>query len=169
MSVKKADRTQSSFEVISNAIYMRGQFDLLFIRNLGIKQQDCILRLKYDIPINDEENKQEFVLDFLLKEKSCLSNLVRNINQYVIMANSIYPNSIEEYNLRREFQNRAISLCFTLTNELQYLLEVLNVNGNDYLNYYEMIKKEIVLIKGWRKSDNKFKKKFEAHIKKENN
>lgn len=70
MSVKKADRTQSSFEVISNAIYMRGQFDLLFIRNLGIKQKDCILRPKYDIPINDEENKQEFVLDFLLKEKS---------------------------------------------------------------------------------------------------
>ena len=78
------------------------------------------------------------------------------------MANSIYPNSIEEYNLRREFQNRAIGLCFSLINELQYLLEVLNVDGDNYLNYYEMIREEVALIKGWRKSDNKFKKKFEA-------
>jgi hypothetical protein len=51
MSIKKADRTESVFEAISHAIYMRGQFDLLFIRNMGIKNQDSILRQKYDIPI----------------------------------------------------------------------------------------------------------------------
>jgi hypothetical protein len=59
MSIKKADRTESVFEAISHAIYMRGQFDLLFIRNMEIKNQDSILRQKYDIPINDTESKQE--------------------------------------------------------------------------------------------------------------
>lgn len=161
MSIKKADRTESVFEVISHAIYMRGQFDLLFIRNMGIKNQDSILRQKYDIPINDTESKQEFVTNFLSKEKIYISNLTRSVIQYITMANSIYPTSMEEYSHRRYLQNNAIGLCFTLISELQYLLEVLNVNGNNYLYYYEIINKEIALIKGWRKSDNKFKKHFD--------
>lgn len=44
-----------------------------------------------------------------------------------------------------------------LTQELQYAIETLPVDVNKYLRFAEMIQTEINLLKGWRKSDNKFK------------
>jgi len=40
---------------------------------------------------------------------------------------------------------------------LQYAIETLPVDVNKYLRFAEMIQTEINLLKGWRKSDNKFK------------
>ena len=48
-------------------------------------------------------------------------------------------------------------LCYRLTQELQYAIETLPVDVNVYLQFGEAIQTEINLIKGWRKSDNKFK------------
>ena len=42
--------------------------------------------------------------------------------------------------------------------ELQYAIETLPVDVNKYSRFGEMIQTEINLIKGWRKSDNKFKR-----------
>jgi hypothetical protein len=44
--------------------------------------------------------------------------------------------------------------------ELQYTIEILPVNINKYIRFVEDIEKEIKLLKGWRKKDNKFKKSF---------
>ena len=37
-------------------------------------------------------------------------------------------------------------------------METLPVNADKYLRFGELIEKEIALLKGWRKSDNKFKR-----------
>lgn len=67
------------------------------------------------------------------------------------------PTVREELTERRIHQDRAIGLCYTLTQELQYAIETLPVDVNTYLRFGEAIQTEINLIKGWRKSDNKFK------------
>ena len=59
---------------------------------------------------------------------------------------------------RRICQDKAIGLCYRLTHELQYAIETLPVDVNKYLRFAEMIQTEINLLKGWRKSDNKFKR-----------
>jgi hypothetical protein len=41
---------------------------------------------------------------------------------------------------------------------LQYAIETLPVDVNTYLRFGEGIQTEINLLKGWRKSDNKFKR-----------
>lgn len=71
--------------------------------------------------------------------------------------NSIYPTYREELIERRVHQDRAVGQCYGLTQELQYAIETLPVDVNKYLRFAEMIQTEINLLKGWRKSDNKFK------------
>ena len=45
---------------------------------------------------------------------------------------------------------------------MQYAIETLPVDVNKYLRFADMIQTEINLIKGWRKSDNKFRKGFSS-------
>lgn len=65
---------------------------------------------------------------------------------------------MEELVERRLHQDRAIGQCYRLTQELQYAIETLPVDVNKYLRFGELIQTEINLLKGWRKSDNKFKR-----------
>lgn len=67
---------------------------------------------------------------------------------------------MEELIERRLHQDKAIGQCYRLTQELQYAIETLPVDVNKYLRFATMIQTEINLLKGWRKSDNKFKRAF---------
>ena len=58
---------------------------------------------------------------------------------------------------RRLHQDEAVGQCYRLVQELQYAIETLPVDVNTYTRFGEAIQTEINLIKGWRKSDNKFK------------
>ena len=93
------------------------------------------------------------VTDLLLRDFGY--DLDKAVKVYV--ANSIYPTYREELIERRVHQDRAVGQCYRLTQELQYAIETLPVDVNKYLRFAEMIQTEINLLKGWRKSDNKFK------------
>jgi hypothetical protein len=49
--------------------------------------------------------------------------------------------------------------------ELQYTIETLPVDIQKYVRFTDSINKEINLLKGWRKADNKFKKQFKKDVK----
>lgn len=95
---------------------------------------------------------------FIADERKTIVDCLRNITEEVYVANSIYPSTYEELVERRLHQDRAIGQCCRLMQELQYAMETLPVDVNKYLHFAEMIQTEITLIKGWRKSDNKFKR-----------
>ena len=94
---------------------------------------------------------------FIADERQVVKNCLRDITEYVYTANSIYPSIMEELVERRILQDKAIGQCYRLTQELQYAIETLPVDTNKYTRFAEMIQTEINLLKGWRKSDNKFK------------
>lgn len=54
----------------------------------------------------------------------------------------------------------AIGNCEQLLQEMQYIISIIPVDAQKYIRYVEMIEKEIALLKGWRKSDNKILKKI---------
>ena len=43
---------------------------------------------------------------------------------------------------------------------MQYIISIIPVDAQKYMRYVDMIEKEIALLKGWRKSDNKILKKI---------
>ena len=90
----------------------------------------------------------------------CTDTLIKNI----IDANLIYVTSLAECDQRRIKQNEAIGVCGNLYRELQYLKRHLPINLNWLVGTLALVKREELLLKGWRRSDNKTRKKIEGKI-----
>lgn len=75
------------------------------------------------------------------------------------MANSIYPSETHakllEFLTRRFYMNKAIGLCYSLKQEIQYVIRTLPVDINKYERFAIEIDKQIALYKGVRLADNR--------------
>lgn len=102
------------------------------------------------------DNFPSWLLD---KERDYFMDLLRDLIKNICCANTIRITNNEEYYLRRNYQNMAICNCECLLQEMQYVIYICHPNVEKYMIYVDIIEKEITLLKGWRKSDNKFLKK----------
>ena len=176
MAVIKRKRKESQFEVFHHFYKMRREITDLLLRDFGYstrKSEKHLEKMFAGRPyeeLNDDEKiryksrrsrDEAFQEWFILDQRKAIMDCLRNIQENVAMANSIYPYYMEELIERRLFQDRAIGQCNRLIQELQYAMETLPVDINKYLRFSDSIQREINLLKGWRKSDNKFVKKFE--------
>lgn len=173
MSVLKSKRKESQFEVFHHLYKMRKEVTDLLLRDFGYDYERSVKKIeksfggrKPEELSEDEKTRYEYVTSknesfaqwFILDERKVITDCLRDITKEVFIANSIYPMYMEELVERRLHQDLAIGQCYRLTQELQYVIETLPVNVNKYLRFAEMIQKEIDLLKGWRKSDNKYKR-----------
>lgn len=173
MSVLKAKRKSSQFEVFHHFYKTRKEITDLLLRDFGYDLERAEKRVakmfggrNYEELTPEEKvrydklkaKNEAFDNWFIEDERKCIVDCLREITKEVFMANSIYPTVMEELVERRLCQDRAVGQCYRLTQELQYAIETLPVDVNKYLRFADMIQTEINLIKGWRKSDNKFKR-----------
>lgn len=79
----------------------------------------------------------------------------------ITAANTIYPQSMHEYEMRRDYQNKAIITVEQIIQLLQFMLSTLPVSADRFKPVTELLMKEGALLRGWRKADNKLKEKFE--------
>lgn len=88
-------------------------------------------------------------------------NLCAEIVGDIYRANALFVTNLAEYEQRRLYQDKAIANCQVLKQELQSIVDVITgLNINKYKVPIEMIEKELSLIKAWRKSDIRFKKRI---------
>lgn len=173
MSVLKAKRKSSQFEVFHHLYKTRKEITDLLLRDFGYdleRAEKRVAKLFGGKPYEELTPEEKVRYDklkakneafdnwFIEDERKCIVDCLREITKEVFTANSIYPTVMEELVERRLCQDRAIGQCYRLTQELQYAIETLPVDVNKYLRFADMIQTEINLIKGWRKSDNKFKR-----------
>ena len=173
MSVLKSKRKVSQFEVFHHLYKTRKEITDLLLRDFGYDFGRAEKRLEkvfggkpYDALTDEEKNRYDSLKKkneafdewFIADERQVIVDCLRSITENVFVANSIYPMYPEELVERRVHQDRAIGQCYRLTQELQYAIETLPVDIDKYLRFGELIQTEINLIKGWRKSDNKFKR-----------
>lgn len=172
MSVLKNKRKASQFEVFHHLYKMRRDITELLLRDFGYSYEKSDKRLlkrfngRGYADLTEAEQLQYDRLKqrweafddwFIYDERQVIVDCLREITKHVFIANSIYPTCEEEYIQRRLHQDEAIGQCYRLTQELQYAIETLPVDVNTYLQFGEAIQTEINLIKGWRKTDNKFR------------
>lgn len=172
MSVLKSKRKPSQFEVFHHLNKMRKEVTDLLLRDFGYDLDKAVKKVEttfggrpYEELSPDEKVRYEKLMGkntafaewFIADERKVIVDCLRNITEEVYVANSIYPTYREELVERRVHQDRAVGQCYRLTQELQYAIETLPVDVNKYLRFAEMIQTEINLLKGWRKSGNKFK------------
>ena len=171
MSVLKAKRKSSQFEVFHHFYKTRKEITDLLLRDFGYdleRAEKRVAKMFGGKPYEELTPEEKVRYDklkakneafdnwFIEDERKCIVDCLREITKEVFTANSIYPTVMEELVERRLCQDRAIGQCYRLTQELQYAIETLPVDVNKYLRFADMIQTEINLIKGWRKSDNKF-------------
>ena len=172
MSVLKSKRKPSQFEVFHHLNKVRQEVTDLLLRDFGYSFEKAEKRLHKRFggrefeALTDVEKDQYNRLKkryeafdewFIEDERKVVIDCLRSIGEHVYTANSIYPTLHEELVERRVHQDLAIGQCYRLVQELQYAIETLPVDVNTYLRFGADIQKEVDLIKGWRKSDNKFK------------
>ena len=172
MFVVKRKRKPSQFEVFHHLYKLRRDITDLLLRDFGYsfekseKKLNKRFRNRSYEELSDSEKQQYDRLKarwkafdewFIQDERKVIIDCLREITKHVYIANSIYPTVPEELIQRRLHQDEALGQCYRLTQELQYSIETLPVDVNIYTRFGEAIQTEINLIKGWRKSDNKFK------------
>lgn len=175
MSVVKRKRKESQFEVFHHFYKVRKEITDLLLRDFGYsskKSEEYLAKTFGKRPyheLNDAEKKHyddrkektnSFEEWFIIDQRDSVMDCLRSVQEHIFVANSIYPHYKEELIERRIHQDRAIGQCNRLLQELQYAIETLPVDIDKYLRFSDGIEKEISLIKGWRKSDNKFAKNF---------
>lgn len=173
MSVLKRKRKQSSFEVYHHLYQTRREITDFLLRDFGYSQQKAESKLLRRLGLESlegmTENQREqyerekqrneaFAAWFIKDERQVVIDCLREITKEVFLANSIYPTTPEELTRRRLHQDEAVGQCYRLIQELQYAIETLPVNVNAYTRFAEMLETQANLIKGWRKSDNKFRR-----------
>lgn len=143
MSVPKSKRKRSRFEVF---------------HNMQRLQKELVKYLMLDFGVTRCTNLGE--AQFLDLKFERIINLCADIVGDIHRANDLFVTNLLEYGQRRLYQDKAIANCDVLKQELQSIVDIMpGLNINKYKTSIKMIDKEIVLIKSWRKSDIRLKKK----------
>lgn len=171
MSVPKGRRTQSRFEASHHYFRLRDEVTKLILEDFGFseeKYQKEIERFREwhrnDPNIEEQtarmqKRSEAFRKWFIDEEGRAILQLLRNIEREFTTGNSIYPSDtparLLEFLTRRQHINRAIGLCYTLKQEIQYAIRTLPVDINKYERFAVAIDEQIALYKGVRQADNR--------------
>lgn len=135
MSVLKANRKPSPFEVEHYAYKIRTVITDLALRKFGLKEY--IEKPKpeayskwnqqqkdgYDKSVaKNRERYEAFIEWFIPDEQKVILNLCRNMIHEIFLANEIYPQHLCECDERRIHQDLALGYCENLIQELQYVI-----------------------------------------------
>ena len=177
MSVIVPYRDLSDMEYYKVAVTIRNDITKWLLRDFGSHKRMKPLRMVIKDASEEETkavndifeahgqslNKQflkEYPEWFLEFERDRLIKYSCDIVINIIKANSIYPQCMAELEQRRCLQNVSISSCYAVFGELEFIESFFNKDLNFLSDVLEHTKREIHLLKGWRQSDNRFKKNF---------
>ena len=171
MSVPKGKRGESYMEFFYNAYKMNDAITFFLLKDFGTKSHVRDLKtftynakmeaedtesfkklcLKYDIDV--ESSYPLYLLEFY---RNSILNLLANIIFDITQANTIYPTSEYDFNIRRQFQWKAIGGCYQLLQMMQTVIRIFQPKDKEkFMPYVDLITKEIELLKKWKKNDNK--------------
>lgn len=161
MSVLVSKRKESKLEVIVYSYEIHRMLLEFMQRNFGIKNFKLMVRRRYIAGKDEFEDYYKY--RYLLTEsKNRINYLASLLTANLVGANVRYPVSMKEYEKRRECQNDALVNCEQLIQELQHIVDVFDVDINQYERYVTAIDREIGLIKSWRQRDNKIKARLQG-------
>ena len=181
MSVRKDKRNQSKMDFFKYADRINEQVTRWLLTNFGEKKiKSDINHIIKDISMEDQKqitdifNKYDIQSKYILKVeypewyithlRECIFKIISDLWSNITHANSIYSTTLEEANTRRLYQDEAIANCYDLLHQMQNAANIISFNLNQLSPILDDIDKEISLLKGWRQSDNKIRKKLQNEL-----
>lgn len=169
MSVLARNRGIASMEFYRTAIELRHKLTKLLLRDLGLKTMVRNMRVNTkqmepdDLAtwqkINEKYGFARIPGDYpewlIEKLRDSIWDILRDMTLNITKAYTIWATTKAEADARRLAQDNAIANCESLLKEMELAISVLPVDAEKYMQYVALIDKEIALLKGWRKGDNK--------------
>ena len=179
MSVLKNLRNLSEMEFYKQAIEIRKGITTWLLKDFGYKRNPKSVKqvLKH---IEEEDQKtitsiyekygynpnkafqSEYPEWFVNFERELIAEILQELVANITSANSIFAVRDFEYDLRRSYQDKAIICCFKLYQELQYIISLFGTDLNRFIPMLDTVEREVELLKGWRRADNKARKQTEG-------
>lgn len=130
MSVVKSKRTESELQVVTKAIELSS----------------------YTIHICSNEK------NFPKRYRWCLTGKIvkHTIDtcNYINMANSVFVSNIEDFNTRRQYQNKALASTYALLTMMDIAYNTFNIDDDRIEHWTGLVIDAQSLIRNWRKSDS---------------
>lgn len=168
MSVVARKRNVSKYEFYKNAVFLRKQITLFLLRDFGVKM---VRNLKIRTGRMDEDDAKklteiltkynleripgEYPEWLIEKLRDSVWGYLRDMMKAITSAYSIWATNRTEAEERRIWQDRAVAACENLYKDFELAIELLPVDVQKYMPYVDLIEREIALLKGWRKQDNR--------------
>lgn len=169
MSVLARNRSLSKLEFYKNAVELRKKMTFLLLRDLGTKAR--VRNIQAETKGMEPEDAEAFLSiarkygvgkcpdvypEWVIgKLRDSIWDILRDLMIHITRAYTIWATNLPEAYERRLAQDRAISCCESLLKEMELAIDILPVDAEKYMPYVDCIEREIALLKGWRKSDNK--------------
>ena len=170
-SVPKSKRKKHDFETPHKLHKLRLAVTELAINDFGYdrqKMEEKIRRFetgltnferKAEVAARMRQKNESYYADFVKEETVVTRDMARMIICEFEMGNNIFPSGearVAEFRKRREHLDECIGWLFSLKEELQYIAEVLPCDINKYAPISLEIEKLISMVKGVRRSANRF-------------
>lgn len=159
MSVRVGDRSLSKIEVLYQALKLHEEVTKLSFRAFGIRSRNSPLRRKYEQLLNYEDSA--YINKFILDKRDTVEFYSNQIVDLLNAANSIYPTFKAEYELRLNYQNKALSACEMLSKELNNIVQLFDADINCFKTVVQLLDNEKHLIREWRKYD---RQRFKGYL-----
>lgn len=170
-SVPKGRRAESRLEAEHHFYNLRKEVTALVLNDFGFSEEKYRAKMLHyraahandaniaDIVARWERKNESFKRWFVGEQGRAVIDIMRDIQRHFSLGNSIYPSDtparLMEFLVRRFHMNRAIGLCYSLKQEINYVIRTLPVDINKYERFAVMIDKQIALYKGVRQADNR--------------
>lgn len=180
MSVPKGDRNETKVEFYNNLYKVQDILMNLLLTDFGLRINSRDLKAftyKAKMSKDDAETFKNLCeqyninvecsvpLWFIEYFRDIILEDLKNISLKITQANSIYPNTNYQWDLRLSYSDEAIATCYDLLATLEFLMRVFpgqkEKDVNKFLQIAKFIKNEIKSLKRWIKSDRSKRKKLE--------
>ena len=176
MTQHKSERKHSNFQILADVKKIRNSIVSLCLRDFGVKSRSRSPEFYARVYKMDESDGASFVK--LLNKYDVCSQILDEYPQWYIdelrtaliktafelvrcvEISNIYPVTLFECNLRREYQDKALACLFDLYQWLDLAAISLPLDKTKFVSYCEDIEKAIASIKSLRKSDNALRYKI---------
>lgn len=174
MSVPKYRRNKSEVEYFNNAYKIEEKVIKYLLADFGTTHTYRDLRIfAFKAKMNEEDTKtlEELKIKYNLDLETTYPEYIlsyfreailvdcRELMSLITKAHTMYPTSVYEYNVRRQYQSDAISICYDMKHNMQLCIKIFNSKHIEkFVDIVNDIDTEIALLKQWRKDGNKVRK-----------
>ena len=128
-------------------------FDEIQIKTI----QNVVFMIEHDFGANKKSKK--WYPKYIEKTGEKMMEIAIDIHAKTKYANSIFPENMEQYEIRLEAQKKARALVYALEGQYHAILKILEIDDNKYVDHIKHIKYQQNCIKSWIDKDKKTYKK----------